>query len=417
MDSLIDRSIAILSEAEGAASSDLAWALYVKGASLGGTDLIRSDSLLVRAVDLIESDARPDTAALAAFYHTKAGKAGARGDFEAQERDLHKALAFAVAAHGERHTRVFAIQRGLAQFYAQRMDREGARRHADEALRLARVIFPADHPSVGLALETHGEALYIEGKLEESAAAQEQALAILQTSYSHDHPNQAWILYVLGYIYRDLGRLDLAIERMRASADMRARLHGATSTRAGDALFGVAELLGKAGYHERADSTFRAALVLLEPLVAAAPHHVASMYAIYANYCRDLGRFSEAESLYTLSAKKGECGSCVADHAYLRSLRGQHAAAESLMHVGMAILENEGNAHSLRGAHLMWAVVRAKAGDADGTIEALERAARAGVDAKQVAQYPELVALRSRPDYPAALRAATPDTASSRPAS
>jgi hypothetical protein len=87
------------------------------------------------------------------------------------------------------------------------------------------------------------------------------------------------------------------------------------------------------------------------------------------------------------------------------------------MHVGMAILENEGNAHSLRGAHLMWAVVRAKAGDADGTIEALERAARAGVDAKQVAQYPELVALRSRPDYPAALRAATPDTASSRPAS
>lgn len=50
--------------------------------------------------------------------------------------------------------------------------------------------------------------------------------------------------------------------------------------------------------------------------------------------------------------------------------------------------------------YVLWASARARAGDDDGAIERLARAAACGMTTADLASYPELAALRSRADYP-----------------
>jgi hypothetical protein len=99
-------------------------------------------------------------------------------------------------------------------------------------------------------------------------------------------------------------------------------------------------------------------------------------------------------------------GECLADHAYLRSLRGQHEAAESMMQTAIEIQlrEDAEDSPDMVGGFLVWAATRARAEDADGAIEMLRRAVRCGATTPLLAGYPALAGLRSRSDFPPELR-------------
>jgi eukaryotic-like serine/threonine-protein kinase len=414
IDSVIESSIAILSEAPSADRSALAWALQRKCEWLhmdGKT--AQADSLIRVAIAMLESSPKPDTAALVSSYTTKGNIAGARAALREQEQDYLRALSLASGSQAERPSRVLLLHRNLARLYVNLREPEEANRHAEEAVRLARAMFPPEHPSVGLALGARGDALRSERKWNEAAIAHEEALKILRASYRGDHPTLATELLVLSSIYQNAGDLDLAIERTRECCDMRSRLHGPESPRTADVLVILARLLVAAGETVAGDSVYRAAIPHVDH---ARPHAVAYAYMGYANVCRDRGRMIEAETLYTRAEalldttaapfQRIYYGECLADHAYLRSMRGQHGEAESMMQTAIAIQlrEDAEDSPDMVGGFLVWAATRARAGNADGAIEALRRAVRCGATTKLVAGYPELIALRSRPDFPPELR-------------
>jgi hypothetical protein len=133
----------------------------------------------------------------------------------------------------------------------------------------------------------------------------------------------------------------------------------------------------------------------------------------YANLCRDVGRLIEADTLYahaeavmdsTEAGVRPYFGECLTDHAYLRSLQGRHAEAESLVRAGVRIQRGDAaeDDPALAEAYVLWAVVRIRAGDPDGAVDRLERAFRCGVSEDAIGEFPELASLRSHPDYPKA---------------
>jgi tetratricopeptide (TPR) repeat protein len=413
IDSVIESSIRILSEAPGADRSALAWALQRKSEWLhmdGKT--VEADSLIRAAVEMLESAPKPDTAALVSSYTTKGNIAGARAALREQEQDYQRALSLAIDSHAERPSRVLLLHRNLARLYVHLREPEAASRHAEEAVRLARAMFPPEHPSVGLALGARGDALMSEKKWSEAAAAHEEALKIFRASYHGDHPTLATELLTLSVIYQHAGELDLAIERMRECCEIRTKLHGLESSRTAEVMGMLARLLVAAGQTVAADSVYQLAI---PHLGQSRPHSVAYAYMGYANVCRDRGRMIEAESLYTraealldttVSTLRIYYGECLADHAYLRSLRGQHAEAESMMQTAIEVQlrEDAEDSPDMVGGFILSAATQARAGNAKGAIEALGRAVRCGATAQLVAGYPELVALRSRPDFPPELR-------------
>jgi hypothetical protein len=104
----------------------------------------------------------------------------------------------------------------------------------------------------------------------------------------------------------------------------------------------------------------------------------------------------------TNAATRPYLGACRIERGYLRSLEGRHEEAEALLRSGFPLRRGDAaeDAQDLGGSYLTWAAARMLAGDADGAVERLERAARCGITEEDVAKYGELAALRSRPDYP-----------------
>jgi hypothetical protein len=92
------------------------------------------------------------------------------------------------------------------------------------------------------------------------------------------------------------------------------------------------------------------------------------------------------------------------EHGYLRSQQGRHEEAEAMMQAGFTHRRGDTaeDDRDLGAAYLTWAAARARAGDVDGAVERLARAAGCGVTEEDAAKYAELAVLRSRPDYPLA---------------
>jgi hypothetical protein len=128
-----------------------------------------------------------------------------------------------------------------------------------------------------------------------------------------------------------------------------------------------------------------------------------------------MGRLAEAESLYqhaeatfdsTQEGLRAFHGGCLADHALLRSLQGRHEEAELMMQCGHRLMDkNVGEKdYEMRMMYVTWARARARAGDTDGAIEVLGRAANSRATAKDLDRFEELAALQSRADFPGQLR-------------
>jgi hypothetical protein len=161
---------------------------------------------------------------------------------------------------------------------------------------------------------------------------------------------------------------------------------------------------------QRADSTFRAAIDGFAHLGSRSIFSVETDLD-YAGFCRDTGRLDRADSFYvrvessldsTQAATRSVLGKCRVGRGYLRALRGRHAEAESMMQAGLAMQRGDGpeDSPSLAESHVLWAAARARAGNLDGAIEELRRAARCGATEFEAAKYAELAPGRSRPDYP-----------------
>ncbi|MGQ0720931.1 MAG: protein kinase domain-containing protein [Candidatus Eiseniibacteriota bacterium] len=404
---VIDRAISLLGGTEGADPTLLARCIYQKGQWWNAKgDAAAADSLVSVALRMEESTPSPEPAVLLPMVSTKANIAHRRFDLDAAERDYLRVVQLAEEA-GRPSWAVSAHSR-LAAVYASLQESEKALHHAQAGLDLARRIYAPDHPNVADALSGLAAALTGQGSLDEAIAAREEALGILRKRALPEAV--AYELNILARLCSALGRHELAVARAGEASELRRGTHGTDHTRTAESLATLGACCVAAGQPEQADAPFREAIAIFDRLGDKSIFPPVT-WVEYADLCRDRGLFERAESLYTRAeaaldstnaGMRQHVGVCLAGHGELRSLQGRHDEAESMMRSGYPLIRGETSDDDaiLGDVHLSWAVVRMRAGNAEGALEELRRAAACGVTSEDVAGHPELAALRSRVDYP-----------------
>jgi tetratricopeptide (TPR) repeat protein len=408
---MIDRSIEILTRHETPRSDALPVALYRKGEWLMSEGRLKdADSLVTVAIRMLESTAGGDTADLVNMYNLGGTIEERMGDPRGAEQAYLRAIDLAIASGGEEQTSVVLLHRNLAAHYVHTHEPEKATPHADEAERVARKIFPPDHPYIAAVLGARADILQYQGRLGEAAAIREEDLRILKKSFGPVHPKVAGELNALGGLYQSQGKLDLAITRMREARDMKRELYGEDNDQTAESAANLARFYQYAGEVARADSAYQKAIPVLERRARARPSFIAYAEMGYANLCRDRGRLTEADTLYTRAealldttqvALRGYFGECLADHALLRSMEGRNADAEAMVRAAAHIEEGPGEGKYFGSLLLQWAVIRARAGNADGARALIRRAIDRGATEDELSEYKDLARLRGHAGSPA----------------
>ncbi len=405
---LMDRALSILPESGDGSPELLASCLRVKGAWLNDRgERAAAEPLILRAIELHEAAATPDTLELISLYGTWGAIAGGEGRSQEEERRYLHALALTDSS-GQSPSWAVDLHRRLAQCYTNLTDHEKAKSHAEEAVRLARKIYPPDHPGIAAALSAQVEALIGEGRYEDAIVVGEEHLRILRKSARRmelAHP-----LNTLGILYHTVGQADSAVARSEEAVAIRGETLGARSLRTAEMEINLARCLAQAGRTARAESSFRTVIAVFDSLDPKSIYN-GHAYGSYATLCRDDGRFSMAETLYTHAeaifdstevGTRRALGGYVVEHGYMRSLERRHPEAEAMIANGIRLvtIDAENADPELGPMYLGWAAARAAAGDPDGAIEKLSLASALGVDESDAASFPELAPLRTRPDYP-----------------
>ncbi len=410
---LLDRAIGIAREAGASEGRLMAQCLFQKGSWLAERlQLEPADSLVTLAIRMGESQAPPDTAQLTRMYTTKGFIAYRRFDLENAEQAYLQAVDLSEKGKPE-PTWSANMHKNLTWLYVNWSKPEKAIEHADKAVRIAREIYAPGHPNLADVLSSQAGALYSHGNYEGAAVVQKEVVSILRANAGRQDLLAAGLDF-MGVLRTSAGEIDLAIASTEEACALYRKLYGDEDVRTARALASLALCRAKTGEVQRADSSYRAAISVLDRLDKESPA-TAEVYLGYANLCRDMGRHTQADTLYlrveamldsTEAWLRPIYGACLAEHAYLRSLEDRHADAESMMRAGFMMQRGEESEESpaLDSAYLLWAAVRARAGDEAGAIEALEKAARCGVTQEEISKYRELAALEPRADYPLALR-------------
>jgi tetratricopeptide (TPR) repeat protein len=341
---------------------------------------------------------------------TKANVALRRDEQDEAERYYLRALELAQQI-GEPSSLVKA-HCGLAWVYASLQQFEKAMEHGEEGVRLARKLYGLGHPSLAEALSGWAWALAQNGDIKEAISADEEATHILRTKRVADR--LAHELNSLGLLYRFDEQLDLAIASLEESSQIRQRIYGSENSRSAETLANLARCYAEAGMVQRADSCYGAALPVLERLN---PESIFTTWAYvgYANVRRDEGLLALADTTYaraeasldsTNAAMLPYRAECLIEHGYLRSMQGRYDEAESMIRSGFTLLfgDDPEDDDRLGRVYVLLAAAQAGAGNTEGAMESLSRAAQCGMTAADVAglELAELAPLRSRPDYPLA---------------
>ncbi len=404
----VDRALALLRGAPTGDPALLAMLLYRKGRlAMEASDVAAADSLLDLAIATGESVPDPDASMLSRAYGQKGVLANWKMELEAGEAAYRKAIEFARQA-GET-MREAGLHGQISRICA-------ALGHSDEALDearlgldLARKIYPPGHPFIVSPLSAMADALAGVERYAEAIAAQEEAIGILRARVTRGE-QLAYELCILADHYDKGGRNGDAVSAMvEALALYRADL-GPDHFRNGEAMANLARYHVNAGRSGAADSLFRDAIAVFDRVN---DRTILSPLARrdHGNLCLDLGRYAEAETLFVQalaaldSSNTGTRpfhGECLMGRARILARAGQAAAAESLMAAAFRMRRGEApeNDPDLVDAWLCWVSVRWLSGDAPGAIETLRAAVTSGAGKDDVARYPELQAMRSRPDYP-----------------
>jgi non-specific serine/threonine protein kinase/serine/threonine-protein kinase len=416
VEAVIDSSIRIYEAASTPDPLGLAEAWSVKAAWLTSQKQVApAESLIMAAIEAAEAHSRPDTTLLVRLYVAKGNVAIEKMDYVSCESAHLHALELALAHKGEMQTNVAALNLNLAKTYGFAGNWEKSALHAEAALRIARQLFPPNHAWIGIAISAQADVVQRRRDFESALALRKQAVEVFEQAHPRGHPVLAAELRWLAHAYHGDGKLDSAIVRMSEANAMYSQLHGPTYYRAGETLGFLARFKADAGALAEADSLYERATEILEAAPAGLGVGVAIVHGNRADLRMTQGRFREADTLYAravagcdsnLALDREFLGQFLVGHAYLRSLQGRRDEAEAVARRGASLLERSLGAE-MPGAGeslLRWSAIRARAGDAAGAIEILNRAVRAGAHAGDIAKFDELHALRAREDFPTIAR-------------
>ncbi|HLL82737.1 MAG TPA: tetratricopeptide repeat-containing protein kinase family protein, partial [Longimicrobium sp.] len=207
-------------------------------------DYKTAEKTLDQAVFAAEASGH-DEAAVRAFTHLVAVVGDKLGRPEEGLRYARHAEALLTALGGDDRLRAELLQQRGAVLASQGR-RQEALAARQEALALAEKVYPAEHPTVAIALSNVGWALFEQGEDEQALSYQRRALPLLERDFGKAHPRVALVLMRIGNIVNARG--DTA-EAERSNRRALAILEGAFGPNHAR-VAGVKQTLGMALYNQ-----------------------------------------------------------------------------------------------------------------------------------------------------------------------
>jgi len=411
-DRVLDQALAMAAAFRTPQPSLVAACFALKGENeINVGRLASADSFATLAIDLCASDAHPDSLQLAKVHLIKARVAHRRYKMEVAEREYLRALELSTRIGSDPNTSTIHSQ--LALLYSAWQKPELAGQHARLAVRLARMLYPPDHPNIAIALGAEAAAERSKGDYTAAVALIEESVRVLRAGGGREDL-LAIALSMAADDYYALGHLDLAIARMHESCATSERVLGRENPRTAARIAGLALFTAKAGRLREADVIFGEALQILERLDVETIY-AAEAFAGRGDVCRRLGKLPLADSLYVRALARLDTSEVavrpyliqwMAERAYLTAQRGRPADAEAMAKAWLSIARRHDEEFIPARAqpYVLWAAARARTGDLDGANATLHHAVRCGIVRDHLAEFRELRPLESRPDYPRELR-------------
>ncbi|MCA9663667.1 MAG: tetratricopeptide repeat protein, partial [Myxococcales bacterium] len=151
-----------------------------------------------------------------------------------------------VRSYSPEHPNAAVLAANLGSLAARAGDYEGAAKHIEEAVRVARVAF-GEHPDTALILQNLGDLRRRAGDLEGADEALTEALRMTEATVGREHSNVAVIELSLARVRRAQGRLEDAAALVQAALENTESALGAGHARVADALLVRAQIARERG--------------------------------------------------------------------------------------------------------------------------------------------------------------------------
>ncbi|GJM43161.1 MAG: hypothetical protein DHS20C21_00030 [Gemmatimonadota bacterium] len=257
---------------------------------------------------------------------------------------FREALSMRQELFGEVDARVGTSLQDLASAYETLGDYQNAEILSREALQITRQVLPEGDPQIAVASSNLGNLLGVAGNPERARDYYDEALHIYRAKYGKAHPNIAITIDAIGHLDLRDGRLSEAEDRFTEALAMREELlgeHPYTSISIGN----LAAVRAAQGDLARARKGFAMAEAQLRDRLGEGHIQTARAQVQLGRAERQLGLLDAAEGhlaegLATLVARLGaesaDAGGAFQDLGLIRHVRGDWAAAESLLTLAAA---------------------------------------------------------------------------------
>ncbi len=164
-----------------------------------------------------------------------------------------------------------------------------------QALAISQKVWGHDHPNVAAALGNLGIVLMELGRFEEARESHEEALAIRRAVFGPEHPDVATCLSNLGGVLTCLGLLQEAKEMLELALAIRRKVWGPEHPDVATSLNNLGSLLADLGLFEEARRKHEEALEIYQKVLGPEPPDVATSLNNLGNVLARLGRLLEAK--------------------------------------------------------------------------------------------------------------------------
>jgi tetratricopeptide (TPR) repeat protein len=195
----------------------------------------------------------------------------ARGQSNAVEPLLQRAIAIGEAVLGPKHLHMAASLNNLAELYQKQGRRAAAEPLYERALAIHWQVLGPDHPHTAYSLNNLAELHREQENLAAAETLHQRALAIREQFMGPDHPDTAQSLHSLAGIYRDQGNLAAAEPLLQRALEIRERLLGPEHLDTADSLNALAGVCEGQGNLAAAEPLYQRALAICEPVLG--PEH------------------------------------------------------------------------------------------------------------------------------------------------
>ncbi|XP_020895019.1 uncharacterized protein LOC110234020 [Exaiptasia diaphana] len=188
----------------------------------------------------------------------------------------------------------------------------------EKALAIKTAAYSENHPSVGVTMSNLGNAYHQQGLLEESITYYEKSLAIATAAYGGNHPSVGVTMSNLGNAYHQLGRLQKSLTYYEKAIAITKAAYGEYHPSVGETINNLGNTYQQLGHTQESLTSYEKALGILTAAYGEQHPSVGKIMNNLGNTCGKLGRLQESITYYEkalaiITATYGESHPSVGD--------------------------------------------------------------------------------------------------------